>query len=130
MEKAEKERTAARRKAMLEKRDGERCETCRFFKMHYVYEGESERFVSIREGHCMNPRLKKRRGYDLCDRYEEKSEKIRTERETNNLIRLHTICYTMGILTADLRRIIKEESAANQKKDDNDEKQHSGLLEE
>lgn len=40
------------------------CETCKFFRVHYIKRGRS--YHKILDGHCVYPRLKRRKAADLA----------------------------------------------------------------
>lgn len=47
------------------------CVTCAHFEQHY-YRHVFGHFEPMDEGHCVYPRIKCRRPYDLCDHYKRK----------------------------------------------------------
>ena len=48
------------------------CINCRYFHRHYTEEG-----YPLDCGHCIEPRMKPRKAYDTCDKFDRKE---RTER--------------------------------------------------
>lgn len=46
----------------------ERCGTCKYFRKHYIrsYQGH---YSAIKYGHCVHPRLKKRRAEEHCSNW-------------------------------------------------------------
>ncbi len=43
------------------------CENCKHYHPHYDAEG-----YDVSSGHCAHPRLKLRRAWDVCDKFEQK----------------------------------------------------------
>lgn len=41
------------------------CANCQHFHLHYIRQGK--RYVPLHEGHCVEPRLKPREAWDLCE---------------------------------------------------------------
>lgn len=52
--------------------DAPMCATCAHFEQHYHKNPESGEFTPLHEGHCVYPRIKIRKPYDLCTNYERK----------------------------------------------------------
>lgn len=50
------------------------CKNCKHYYQHYTYFEDLKRFMPMNVGHCTEPRLKDRKPFDLCTRYEEKEE--------------------------------------------------------
>lgn len=52
------------------------CKNCKYFVLHYVYAPKMANtphgFSETWSGHCRHPRLKPRKIYDVCDKYEKK----------------------------------------------------------
>lgn len=46
------------------------CENCKYFKQHYGVSGDGKRYTKLASGHCTEPRMKPRRAYDTCERFE------------------------------------------------------------
>lgn len=51
----------------------ERCGNCKFFRLHYTraYRGN---YRALKYGHCVHPRLKKRRAEEHCPHWRAKQE--------------------------------------------------------
>lgn len=46
------------------------CENCEHFVQHYGRSGDGRSYVKMASGHCTVPRMKPRRAYDTCERFE------------------------------------------------------------
>lgn len=46
----------------------ERCGTCKYFRKHYTRSSKG-RYCATGYGHCVHPRLKKRRAEEHCPHY-------------------------------------------------------------
>ena len=53
----------------------ERCGTCKYFRKHYIRSSKGH-YSSTNYGHCVHPRLKKRRAEEHCQYWTAKDEKI------------------------------------------------------
>lgn len=49
---------------------GEVCKNCKHFYQHYVLNEREKCFEKIAVGHCVYPRMKDRKVFDTCDKFE------------------------------------------------------------
>ena len=52
----------------------ERCGNCKYYRGHYTQSSRG-RYSPVHYGHCVHPRLKKRRAEECCPHFSPKEEK-------------------------------------------------------
>lgn len=48
------------------------CVNCKHFVQHYIKSAATDRYSPVLYGHCGHPRIKPRKAYEQCERFEPK----------------------------------------------------------
>ena len=51
------------------------CASCRYYCQHYIYYEDLKRYIPMEDGHCIEPRIKARMPFDMCPRWEPRTER-------------------------------------------------------